>query len=152
MPNLETVLDARRRVTACAMRSLLGLMLCAVLQAQPAGAQDATRNPGSVANAPFTSQIADGAPTDFREAFDTTTRIVYYYAELLDLHGQTVTHRWKREGKVMQEVPIRVRRQRQPAWSKSVMQPEWTGAWTVEVVNGRGEVIEVDNFAYNAPL
>jgi hypothetical protein len=30
-----------------------------------------------------------------------------------------------------------------------VMQPEWTGAWTVEVVDGKGEVIEVDNFAYN---
>jgi len=42
-----------------------------------------------------------------------------------------------------------VQRQRQAVWSKSVMQPEWTGAWIVEVVNGKGEVIEVDNFAYN---
>ena len=134
------------------MHALAGLFLCVTQLAVPVWAQDATRNAGSVANATFTSDIADGAPVDFREAFDTRTRIVYYYAELLDLHGQTVTHRWKREGKVMQEVPIRVQRQRQPAWSKSVMQPEWTGAWTVEVVNGRGEVIEVDNFAYNAPL
>ena len=123
-------------------------MLCALLQATPALAQNA----GSVENATFTSNVVDGAPVDYLDAFDNTTRVVYYYAEVLDLVGQTIKHRWKLDGKVMQEVSIPVQRQRQAVWSKSVMQPEWTGAWTVEVVDGRGEVIEVDGFAYNAPL
>ncbi|MEJ2173978.1 MAG: DUF2914 domain-containing protein [bacterium] len=131
---------------------LLIIMLCAGIQAMPALAQNATGNPGSVENATFTSNVTDGAPVDYRDAFDTTTRVIYYYAEVLDLHGQTIKHRWKRDGKLMLEVPIPVQRQRQAVWSKSEMQPQWTGAWTVEVVNGRGEVIEVDNFAYNAPL
>jgi hypothetical protein len=131
---------------------LLIIMLCAGIQAMPALAQNATGNPGSVENATFTSNVTDGAPVDYRDAFDTTTRVIYYYAEVLDLHGQTIKHRWKRDGKLMLEVPIPVQRQRQAVWSKSEMQPEWTGAWTVEVVNGRGEVIEVDNFAYNAPI
>ena len=131
------------------MRALPGIALCAALLAAPAFAQNATNNPGSVVNATFTSDVVDGAPVDYREAFDTTTGVVYYYAEVLDQHGQTIKHRWKREGKVMLEVPIPVRQQRQAVWSKSAMQPEWTGAWTVEVVNGKGEVIEVDNFAYN---
>jgi hypothetical protein len=121
---------------------LLIIMLCAGIQAMPALAQNATGNPGSVENATFTSNVTDGAPVDYRDAFDTTTRVIYYYAEVLDLHGQTIKHRWKRDGKLMLEVPIPVQRQRQAVWSKSEMQPEWTGAWTVEV----------DNFAYNAPL
>ena len=134
------------------MRILLNIMLCVLLQATPALAQNAGRNPGSVENATFTSNVVDGAPVDYLDAFDNTTRVVYYYAEVLDLVGQTIKHRWKLDGKVMQEVSISVQRQRQAVWSKSVMQPEWTGAWTVEVVDGRGEVIEVHGFAYNAPL
>jgi hypothetical protein len=134
---------------AGAVRALAGVLLSAALQATPAMAQDAARNAGSVINATFTSQIADGAPVDYRDSFDASTGVVYYYAEVLDLNGQTIVHRWKRDDKVMLEVPIRVQRQRQAVWSKSVMQPEWTGAWTVEVVDGKGEVIEVDNFAYN---
>jgi Protein of unknown function (DUF2914) len=129
--------------------ALVGAVLSAMLQAPPAVAQNAARNTGSVVNATFTSQIADGAPVDYRESFDASTGVIYYYAEVLDLHGQTIVHRWKLDGKLMQEVPIPVQRQRQAVWSKSVMQPEWTGAWTVDVVNAAGEVIETDNFAYN---
>lgn len=138
-----------RRVKYLAWMSV-ALLLCATVLARPATAQDQAR--GSVENATFTSNVADGAPVDFRQAFDTNTRIVYYYTEILDLQGQTVIHRWKREGKLMQEVPIRVQRPRQAVWSKSTMQPDWTGNWTVEVVTARGVVIETDNFAYNPPL
>jgi Protein of unknown function (DUF2914) len=106
---------------------------------------------GSIANAAFTSAIVDGAPVDFRQAFLTNTGVVYFYAELLDLQGQTVKHRWSLEGKPMQEVPVVVTRARQPSWSSLAMQPEWTGDWTVEVINVRGEVIGRSNFAYNPP-
>jgi len=134
------------------VRALPGVLLCVLLLATPALGQNATRNPGSVESATFTSDVVDGAPTDYRDAFDNTTRVVYYYSVVLDLQGQTIKHRWKLDGKLMQEVAIPVQRERQAVWSKSAMQPEWTGAWTVEVVNARGEMIELDSFAYNAPL
>ena len=134
------------------MRIFLNVLLCILLPATPALAQNAAGSPGSVENATFTSDVTDGAPVDYRDAFDNTTRVVYYYAEVLNLHGQTIKHRWKLDGKVMREVTIPVQRERQAVWSKSVMQPEWTGAWTVEVLDGRGEVIEVDSFAYSPPL
>jgi len=134
------------------VRALPGVLLCVLLLATPALGQNATRNPGSVESATFTSDVVDGAPTDYRDAFDNTTRVVYYYSVVLDLQGQTIKHRWKLDGKLMQEVAIPVQRERQAVWSKSAMQPEWTGAWTVEVVNARGETIELDSFAYNAPL
>jgi hypothetical protein len=130
------------------VRVAVAIGLCAMLQALPVTAQPT----GSVANSTFASDIDDGAPVDYRQAFDTNTPIVYYYTEVLGLHGQTVTHRWKLEGKVMQEVPIAVKRSRQAVWSRSVMRPDWTGNWTVEVVTERGDVIEADNFAYSPPM
>jgi hypothetical protein len=130
-------------------RIAVAISLCTMLHALPATAQGTT---GSVMNSTFTSAIDDGAPVDFRQGFDTNTPVVYYFTEILDLHGQTVIHRWKLEGKVMQEVPIAVKRSRQAVWSKSTMQPDWTGNWIVEVVNARGEVIEMDNFSYSPPM
>ena len=130
-------------------RVAVAIGLCAMLHALPATAQG-TR--GSVANATFTSGIDDGAPVDYRQAFDTNTPVVYYYTEVLDLHGQTVTHRWKLEGKVMQEVPIAVKRSREAVWSKSTMQPDWTGNWTVEVVEPARRSDRDGQFRYSPPM
>ncbi len=144
--------DRRIGNTATWVHRVLAITLFAMLHAAPATAQNASRNAGSVSSGTFTSNVVNGVPDDYRQAFDTSTRNIYYVSEVLDLQGQKVIHRWKLEGKVMQEVPISVERARQSVWSKSVMQPDWTGDWTVEVVNGRGKVIKIDNFAYNPPL
>lgn len=107
---------------------------------------------GSVANATFTANVVDGAPVDFRQQFTNTAPVVYYYGELLDLAGQTVRMRWSLEGKPMQETSVAVTRARQPSWSMMKMQPQWTGNWTVEVLNGKGQVVDRQNFAFNPPL
>mgnify|MGYP003382360757 CR=1 FL=1 len=107
---------------------------------------------GSVANATFTANVVDGAPVDFRQQFTNTAPVVYYFGELLDLAGQTVIMRWSLEGKPMQETSVVVTRARQPSWSMMKMQPKWTGNWTVEVLNGKGQVIGRQNFAFNPPL
>jgi hypothetical protein len=107
---------------------------------------------GSVANATFTANVVDGAPVDFRQQFANTAPVVYYYGELLDLTGQTVKMRWRLEGKPMQETLVTVTRARQPSWSMMKMQPQWTGNWTVEVLNSKGQVIDSRNFAFNPPL
>lgn len=104
---------------------------------------------GSVGISTFTSGVSNGEPIDYRQDFFNDTPVVFFYSELLGLKGQTVRHRWSLEGKPMQEVAIEVTRARQAAWSKSVMQPEWTGNWTVEVVDKAGKVLSRSNFAYN---
>jgi len=128
--------------------------ICGLLLLSPAAAQrgSGTNDPGAVENATFTTGIESGAPIAFRQEFDANTAVVYFYTEVVGLAGHTVTHRWKREGKVMREVAFPVKGARQAIWSKSQMQPEWTGDWTVEVVNERGKVISVQSFAYNPPL
>ena len=124
------------------------LFLAATLSGPAAFAQGG----GSVANATFTTNVVNGAPTDFPEQFTTSTPAVYYYAELLDLTGQTVTLRWSLEGKRMQDDPVVVTSARQSIWTMMKMRPQWTGNWTVEVLNGKGQVIGQRNFAYNPPI
>ena len=89
---------------------------------------------------------------DFRQQFMNSTPAVFYYGELVGLTGQTVKLRWSLEGKSKQEESIKVTRAQQPAWSKMKMQEEWTGDWTVMVLNGQGQVIDQRNFAFSPPL
>lgn len=117
-----------------------------------AGAPTHAQVGGSVANATITSNVENGAPVDFRQQFTSPTPRVFYYGELLGLKGQTARFRWSLEGKPMQEVAVEVTLPRQAAWSMMKMQPEWTGDWTVEVLDGKGQVIDRRNFAYSPPL
>ena len=123
-----------------------------VLVAGMSGSIAHAQTQGSVANATFTANVVDGAPVDFRQQFTNTAPVVYYYGELLDLAGQTVKMRWRLEGKPMQEMLIKVTQARQPSWSMMKMQPQWTGNWTVEVLNSKGQVIDSRNFAFSSPL
>lgn len=104
---------------------------------------------GSMSITTFTSGANNGEPIDYRQEFFNDTPVVFFYSELLGLKGQTVRHRWSLEGKAMQEVAIEVTQPRQAAWSKSVMQPDWTGNWTVEVVDKADKILGRSNFAYN---
>jgi hypothetical protein len=135
----------RLRIAAALLTAIVAL--CGLLHSATAGAQGVPR--GSVANATFTSGVSDGAPVDFRQEFFSSAAVVYFYAEMLDLAGQTVRHRWSREGTLVQEVPIAVTQARQPVWSSLAMQPDWTGNWIVEVLDAAGAVIGRSNFAYN---
>ena len=107
---------------------------------------------GTVANATFTANVVDGAPVDFRQEFVNTAPAVYYYAELVDLAGQTLKLRWSLEGRAMQETSIEVQSARQPAWSMMKMQPQWTGNWLIEVIDADGARLDERNFAFNPPL
>ena len=91
-------------------------------------------------------------PTEYLSEIENTQPTVYFFAELEDLNGQTAIHRWKYQDKVMAEVKVPVTSPRVKAWSSLSMQPEWTGVWVVEAVNGRGEVISTSTFSYLEPL
>lgn len=144
--------------TILAALALLPFTVTAVAETVPA-AQPATpppaaetASPGIVLNPTFTTGIEGGEPTEYLSEIENTQPTVYFFAELEDLNGQTAIHRWKYQDKVMAEVKIPVTSRRMKAWSSQSMQPEWTGVWVVEVVNGRGDVISTSTFSYLEPL
>jgi hypothetical protein len=137
------------RMNAMKTRIFLSLL---VLLAALGGTAALAQARGTVANATFTADVVDGAPVDFRQQFSNTAPAVYYYAEFVDLAGQSVSLRWSLEGRPMQETSIDVKSPRQAAWSMMKMQPQWTGNWLIEVIGADGARLDERNFAFNPPL
>ncbi|TDY01534.1 DUF2914 family protein [Thiohalophilus thiocyanatoxydans] len=103
---------------------------------------------GSVMRSAFTTRIEDREPVDDVEQLDNEIREVYYFTELRDMEGQTARHRWEYEGEVMAEVEFNVNGPRWRVWSRKRIMSDWTGEWTVSVINAADEVIASDSFSY----
>jgi hypothetical protein len=95
---------------------------------------------GSVVRSVFTSSVQDREPIDKLKKTAATDR-VFYFTELRDMSGQTATHRWEHDGKVMAEVKFDVRGPRWRVWSSKSFVPNLAGDWKVSVLNGAGETI-----------
>ena len=104
---------------------------------------------GEVARAQFTSAINAREPADdLTEAAAASTQKIYFYTELRGLEGQTVTHRWTHNGNTMSEVSFTPGSARWRVWSSKELLPEWTGTWTVAVVDAGGNVLTEKSFEY----
>lgn len=98
-------------------------------------------NPGTVARSAFTTAIADREPVDTLETIEAAEQKIYFITELLDMQGQTATHRWEFNGDVVAEVAFEVKGPRWRVWSSKNLQPESLGEWKVSVINSANEVI-----------
>jgi len=96
---------------------------------------------GSVVRSIFTTAIQDREPIDKLNNSASDTEQIFYFTELRDMSGQTATHRWEFDGKVMAEVKFDVRGPRWRVWSSKSFVPSTAGDWKVSVVNGAGETI-----------
>ena len=103
---------------------------------------------GSVMRSAFTTRIEDREPVDDVEQLENETREVYYFTELRDMEGQIARHRWEYQGEVMAEVEFSVKGPRWRVWSSKRIMSDWTGEWTVSVINAADEVIASDSFSY----
>ena len=104
---------------------------------------------GEVARAQFTSAINAREPADaLTEAAAASTQKVYFYTELRGLEGQTVTHRCTHNGNTLAEVSFTPGSARWRVWSSKELLPEWTGTWTVTVVDAGGNVLTEKSFEY----
>jgi hypothetical protein len=96
---------------------------------------------GTAVRAVFTSDIEDREPVDQLSRVTAGNDKIYFFTELKDLEGQTVKHRWLYKGELAAEVAFNVKGSRWRVWSTKTLQPDQLGTWTVEVVNGNGDVI-----------
>lgn len=103
---------------------------------------------GTVAREAITSDVENHEPVDKLSSVTTDTSKVYFFTELRDMEGQTVTHRWEYNGKVMAEVPFEVGGPRWRVYSSKNLLPDWTGDWKVSVVASNGATLDSDSFTY----
>jgi len=74
-------------------------------------------------------------------------RTIYYFSEVRDFDGQTVFHRWEREGKVIASVPIKIRGQRWRFYSRKTITPKMTGDWRVVLADSTGKELAGTTFS-----
>ena len=125
-------------------RILLGLMILLAVQPVNAANQFA-----SAARTLFTLEIVDREPKqDLGPKIDPEVKSLTYFTELRGLKGQTVSHRWLHNNKLVNEVKFNVRGQRWRVWSTKTLAPRMKGKWFVQVMDGQGNILAEDPFIY----
>lgn len=91
---------------------------------------------GEVARATFATEIQDREPVNSLTELDTTVSKVYFFTEFKNFANHTLTHKWMFEDEVMAEVSFDVGGPRWRTFSSKQLMPEWTGDWTVLILDG----------------
>lgn len=94
----------------------------------------------------FTRNITDREPVD---QLKNATNIdpLYYFTEILNMTGATITHRWSYKNRVMAEVDFKIGGPRWRVYSSKEMLPEWDGIWKVEVIDKTGAILATDTIS-----
>ena len=126
------------------MRSILNsVAICLLLVASfPA-------NAGQVSRAMFTVGVEDREPVLKVDSINSNSYSqISFFTELMDHEGDNVTHQWVYGGKVMFEKTFEVRGPRWRVWTSKSLLPEWTGLWSVNVLDQDRKVLETKSFDY----
>lgn len=122
--------------------------------AMPAAASVAAPAPAaataSVSQAQFTTAVNNREPADNISTLDNSHNQVFFFTALKDAAGQTITHRWVYNGQTMAEVKFEPKANHWRVWSSKMLLPSQTGTWTVEVVDGGGNVLASKTLDYTA--
>ena len=100
----------------------------------------------SVARVTLTTAVRDREPVDRICAVERSS--IMFFSELRGLKGREVHHRWIHDDQVRSVKPFKIGGDRWRVWSAISFAPAWTGTWTVEVVDERGQVLAAERFLY----
>jgi hypothetical protein len=129
------------------MRKVSGYLLAlAIVVLAPFPAISAEQ---SISRAQFTSAVLDREPTDDLTAIDPAAEKIFFFTELRNMDGSSVTHRWTLNGAVMAEVSFKVRASRWRVYSSKTLLPEWRGEWVVDVLDESGTILETRTVGYS---
>jgi len=104
---------------------------------------------GTVSRALFTIGIDDREPVIMVDSISADSySSISFFTELNGMTGETVTHQWRFDDQVMFEKSFEVGGDRWRVWTSKTLLPDWTGTWTVEVLNEDGSVLERKTFEY----
>jgi len=104
---------------------------------------------GTVTRALFTIGIDDREPVIMVDSISADSyNSISFFTELNGMSGETVTHQWTFDDQVMFEKSFEVGGDRWRVWTSKTLLPDWTGTWTVKVLNEDGSVLERKTFEY----
>lgn len=104
---------------------------------------------GSVSRALFTIGVDNREPVIMVDSISSDSyNSISFFTELTDLSGHTVTHQWMYNDKIMFEKTFDVGGARWRVWTSKTLLSDWTGTWTVNVLDDDRSVLESKSFEY----
>jgi hypothetical protein len=104
---------------------------------------------GEVSRAQFTTSIDDREPVSMIDSLDSSIgNSISFFTEISDMAGQTVTHQWTHQDKIMFEKTFEVKAERWRIWTSKTMIPDWAGTWTVNVLDNERVLLASKTFEY----
>lgn len=117
-------------------------------QAAEARAKPAVAIAGRVTRALFTRKVKDLEPVDTVSVLTNDKTRITYFTEIHGMAGQTITHRWEFNGKVVLEKNHEVGSSHWRAYTSKTLDPTWLGEWKASVVDAAGGTLSVNTFTY----
>jgi hypothetical protein len=104
---------------------------------------------GEITRALFTTGIDNREPVAIVDSIDSTSsNSISFYTEITNMSGQTITHQWTHLDKIMFEKTFEVKAERWRVWTSKTLIPNWTGTWTVNVLDADRELLTSKSFEY----
>ena len=103
----------------------------------------------NVKRSTFTTNVLNREPVDDVDSLSTDSAKIFFFTEIVDFEGGTITHRWKFGGETVAQVAFDINGPRWRVYSTKTLMPEQTGTWTVDVVDGHGTVVKTLTFVYH---
>ena len=108
-----------------------------------------TLSAGEVSRAMFTIGVQDREPVLSVDSINSTAyQSISFFTELNELGGHNVTHQWTYNDEVMFEKTFEVKGPRWRVWTSKTLVPDWTGSWTVNVLDDDRTVLSSRTFEY----
>ena len=123
-------------------------LVCAQALAEESASPDSTWR---VVRAQFTTSIDNREPVDQVVVLSPPSDQVFFFSEIRNMQGRTVTHRWEFQGQVVSRVPFEVKGPRWRVYSKYRLEPDQFGEWSVTVIDQSGWPLYTELFRYQRP-
>jgi len=102
-----------------------------------------------VSRATFTIGVQDREPVIMVDSINSGSyKSISFFSEINDMTGQTVTHQWIYNDKVMFEKTFEIKADRWRIWTSKTLIPSWTGTWTVKVLDDQRATMTSKTFEY----
>ena len=104
---------------------------------------------GEVSRALFTIGVDNREPVIMVDSISSSSYTsISFFTELNDMSGQSATHQWTYNDKVMFEKTFEVKSERWRVWTSKTLIPDWKGTWTVNVLDNERAVVSSKSFEY----
>ncbi len=120
----------------------------AAMDAEMDAAPDEGATAENVVRASVTTSVVDREPVDSLDTISNEQELIFFFTEIADLAGGTITHRWEYNDEIMAEVPLEIGGSRWRTHSSKRLFKGWIGEWKVSVVDDSGQVLRSVSFNY----